>query len=150
MCILVSTLQFFRLKQVGQFGVKRFKRDGYGCILEPKNGRYYGEGITQQFENFESVSKPLENFCIALNLCDSSRMMDPTVNPLTAKFCQLQAEVYRADAKWSFYNKTLPIYLGMFVILDHKFLLNGERTKYFKPAVYHLKGRAFLSNNVLV
>ena len=89
-----ALLQFFRLKQVGQFGVKRFKRDGYGCILEPKNGRYYGEGITQQFENVESVSKPLENFCIALNLCDSSRMMDPTVNPLTAKFCQLQADIF--------------------------------------------------------
>ncbi len=45
---------YFFSKQVGQFGIKRFKRDGYGCILEPKNTRFYPEGMTQKFENIES------------------------------------------------------------------------------------------------
>ena len=44
----------FLFIQVGQWGVKRFKRDGYGCILEPKDTRFYPDGMTQKFENVES------------------------------------------------------------------------------------------------
>ena len=44
---IVSNLQ-------GNWGFKRFRRDGLGCVLEPENMRYYNEGVTHTFEGIES------------------------------------------------------------------------------------------------
>ena len=44
---IVNTLQ-------GNWGFKRFSRDGFGCVLEPKDKKYMIEGMTQKFENVES------------------------------------------------------------------------------------------------
>ena len=32
----------------------RFRRDGYGTVLEPKGQKIYADGITQKFEGLES------------------------------------------------------------------------------------------------
>ncbi|CAH2104309.1 unnamed protein product [Euphydryas editha] len=41
-----------RLK--GRYGFKRFSRDGYKCVLEDPNRRYYNEGELKEFEGIES------------------------------------------------------------------------------------------------
>ena len=38
----------------GNWGFKRFSRDGFGCVLEPKDKRFYAHGMTQKFEGVES------------------------------------------------------------------------------------------------
>ena len=37
----------------GNWGFKRFSRDGFGSVLEPKDKKY-SEGLTQKFEGIES------------------------------------------------------------------------------------------------
>ena len=38
----------------GNWGFKRFCRDGQGCVLEPKDRKFYADGMTQKFEGLES------------------------------------------------------------------------------------------------
>jgi len=38
----------------GNYGFKRFLRDGYGTLLEERNRRFYHEGETREFEHVES------------------------------------------------------------------------------------------------
>ncbi|XP_046961830.1 probable phosphorylase b kinase regulatory subunit beta [Vanessa cardui] len=38
----------------GKYGFKRFSRDGYKCVLEDPNRRYYNEGELKEFEGVES------------------------------------------------------------------------------------------------
>lgn len=38
----------------GSWGFKRFSRDGFGCVLEPKDQHHYVNGMTQKFEGVES------------------------------------------------------------------------------------------------
>lgn len=51
-------------KLQGQWGFKRFDRDGYGCVLEPKDRQYYPEGATQKFEGVESEWPIFHTFMI--------------------------------------------------------------------------------------
>ncbi|XP_026327867.1 probable phosphorylase b kinase regulatory subunit beta isoform X4 [Hyposmocoma kahamanoa] len=38
----------------GRYGFKRFSRDGYKCVLEDPNRRYYNEGELKEFDGIES------------------------------------------------------------------------------------------------
>lgn len=38
----------------GKYGFKRFSRDGYKCVLEDPNRRYYNEGELKEFDGIES------------------------------------------------------------------------------------------------
>ncbi|XP_072936893.1 probable phosphorylase b kinase regulatory subunit beta isoform X2 [Epargyreus clarus] len=38
----------------GRYGFKRFSRDGFKCVLEDPNRRYYNEGELKEFEGIES------------------------------------------------------------------------------------------------
>ena len=38
----------------GNWGFKRFGRDGHGCVLEPKGQTFYAKGVTKKFEGVES------------------------------------------------------------------------------------------------
>ncbi|XP_045512469.1 probable phosphorylase b kinase regulatory subunit beta isoform X5 [Pieris brassicae] len=49
---LTKTNLLNRLK--GKYGFKRFSRDGYKCVLEDPNRRYYNEGELKEFDGMES------------------------------------------------------------------------------------------------
>ncbi|XP_060808968.1 probable phosphorylase b kinase regulatory subunit beta isoform X3 [Amyelois transitella] len=49
---LTKTNILRRLK--GKYGFKRFSRDGYKCVLEDPNRRYYHEGELKEFDGIES------------------------------------------------------------------------------------------------
>ncbi len=38
----------------GRYGFKRFARDGFGTVVEPRDGRVYPEGKIQEFDGIES------------------------------------------------------------------------------------------------
>lgn len=42
------------LASKGEWGLKRFHRDGCGTAIEPQHQRFYPEGKTPEFENIES------------------------------------------------------------------------------------------------
>ena len=48
----------------GNWGFKRFCRDGYGCVLESKDQRFYEDGMTQHFENVECEWPVFHTFMI--------------------------------------------------------------------------------------
>ena len=56
-------LTFFK---IGNWGFKRYHRDGYGCVLEDlkKNQRFYEDGATQHFEHVESEWPVFHTFMI--------------------------------------------------------------------------------------
>ena len=52
--------------KIGNWGFKRYHRDGYGCVLEDlkKNQRFYEDGATQHFEHVESEWPVFHTFMI--------------------------------------------------------------------------------------
>ena len=61
----ISNVSYLFLK-IGNWGFKRYHRDGYGCVLEDlkKNQRFYEDGATQHFEHVESEWPVFHTFMI--------------------------------------------------------------------------------------
>ncbi|XP_026821358.1 probable phosphorylase b kinase regulatory subunit beta isoform X1 [Rhopalosiphum maidis] len=53
--VLVSYTKANIVKKLkGRYGFKRFKRDGYKCVIEDKKRKFYNVGETKDFENIEN------------------------------------------------------------------------------------------------